>query len=312
MKSFRKFVRGLAIVVLTCQSAQAATVKLRFPIANADRGMIAGLPIIGKDHDGSKRGDKLECRNYRGAKAPFCYNGHGGTDFSLIGGFVAMDRGSAQVVAAADGVVVDVVDGYFDRCSALNSKFETDCYGHKMIANQVTIKHKDGTKTRYLHLMKNSIVVREGQAVKCGQPLGLVGSSGNSSIPHLHFDVFNTDGDRVDPYAGMLSQTYSYWINAFESDGLPSGACRTRYRPDPNPQCKWETIQDVGTCGLEIVTNAVACGVETVTSANECGVDTIRSASQCGTEYITSATECGTKIVKSATQCGVEIINNIA
>lgn len=53
--------------------------------------------------------------------------------------------------------------------------------------NNIVVKHKDGTYTQYGHL--NSIGVSVGQSVKAGQQIGLSGSSGNSSGPHLHFEA---------------------------------------------------------------------------------------------------------------------------
>jgi len=56
-------------------------------------------------------------------------------------------------------------------------------------ANRVIIMHDDGTLGLYLHLVKNGILVRIGQEVNRGQPIGLSGNSGYSTEPHLHFAV---------------------------------------------------------------------------------------------------------------------------
>lgn len=295
--------------IITIFSFQVeAKMKFRFPISNQDRNLIAGLPIVGMDHDHLHGSNKAVCENYRGASAPFCYNGHRGTDFLLIGGFHTMDRGSAEVVAAASGVVEKVIDGNYDRCRADFRNMNVTCNGHRKAANYVVIRHKDGTKTRYLHLKKKSIRVREGQRVACGQVLGLVGSSGNSSMPHLHFEVIE-NGDKVDPYAGRNSQKYSYWHKAFELDGLPSGSCKRMGGPRlPTPRCTWQTIQDGARCGYESVTNALACGVETIQDAALCGQQLVK----CGTKTVKDAVKCGTKVVTSAAQCGTDFLGNIA
>ncbi|MDH6627812.1 murein DD-endopeptidase MepM/ murein hydrolase activator NlpD [Streptomyces sp. LBL] len=65
---------------------------------------------------------------------------------------------------------------------------------------QVVIRHSDGRYTQYAHL--SAISVRSGQTVAGGQRLGRSGSTGNSSGPHLHFEVrtgpgFGTDVDPV-------------------------------------------------------------------------------------------------------------------
>ncbi|MFI9567198.1 transglycosylase family protein [Streptomyces rishiriensis] len=63
---------------------------------------------------------------------------------------------------------------------------------------QVVIRHADGRYTQYAHL--SAISVRDGQSVSCGQRIGRSGSTGNSTGPHLHFEVrtgpgFGTDID---------------------------------------------------------------------------------------------------------------------
>lgn len=55
--------------------------------------------------------------------------------------------------------------------------------------NMILINHGDGYKTRYAHLLEGSITVRMGEVVEGGKTIGRVGSTGNSSGPHLHFEV---------------------------------------------------------------------------------------------------------------------------
>jgi murein DD-endopeptidase MepM/ murein hydrolase activator NlpD len=113
---------------------------------------------------------------------PFCgtqtYRGHTGTDFCLRS-FKAMDSG-VYVYAAANGRVFHVTDGKYDR----SKHWRGGGYG-----NHVTIVHKNDMRTIYGHLMKNSILVKAGDSVRAGQPIGKVGSSGKSKCPHLHFGV---------------------------------------------------------------------------------------------------------------------------
>lgn len=66
-------------------------------------------------------------------------------------------------------------------------------YGHMVLIN-----HGDGYKTRYAHMIAGSITVRVGDVVEAGQTIGKVGSTGNSSGPHLHFEVIY-NGDTYDP-----------------------------------------------------------------------------------------------------------------
>jgi murein DD-endopeptidase MepM/ murein hydrolase activator NlpD len=58
--------------------------------------------------------------------------------------------------------------------------------------NHVVLDLGDGRFALYAHLKPESVLVSKGQFVRRGQVLGLVGTSGNSSEPHLHFQV--TDG----------------------------------------------------------------------------------------------------------------------
>jgi len=60
---------------------------------------------------------------------------------------------------------------------------------NKNEANYVLIDHKDGTSALYLHLQKDSIVVKEGEEVVQGQKIGKADSSGYVTNPHLHFQV---------------------------------------------------------------------------------------------------------------------------
>jgi murein DD-endopeptidase MepM/ murein hydrolase activator NlpD len=64
-------------------------------------------------------------------------------------------------------------------------------------ANYVIIKHADGTFADYVHLKTGGALVRMGDEVTVGQPIGLSGQTGFTSAPHLHFSVFQAiDGKK--------------------------------------------------------------------------------------------------------------------
>lgn len=67
--------------------------------------------------------------------------------------------------------------------------------------NEVVIQHSDGNYSQYAHL--SSLSVSAGQSVSGGQQLGLSGSTGNSSGPHLHFEIRTgpSYGSDIDPLA---------------------------------------------------------------------------------------------------------------
>nr|WP_273378170.1 M23 family metallopeptidase [Actinopolymorpha pittospori] len=62
--------------------------------------------------------------------------------------------------------------------------------------NRIKVQLKDGTVTWYCHL--SAYKLRTGY-VEAGTVIGYVGSTGNSTGPHLHFEVHPSDGDAIDP-----------------------------------------------------------------------------------------------------------------
>ena len=72
-------------------------------------------------------------------------------------------------------------------------------YGY---GNIVTINHGNGLKTRYAHLSKS--LVKKGQFVKRGEEIALVGTTGRTTGPHLHYEVL-LDGVPVNPQRYILN-----------------------------------------------------------------------------------------------------------
>lgn len=121
-------------------------------------------------------------------------DGHRGTDI-LLPSFEAMDRG-VNVLAAAPGRVAALRDGMADI--AVTDETRETIRGREC-GNAVRIDHGDGWQTLYCHMKKGSLIVRKGQAVSAGDPLGLVGLSGLTNVPHVHLTVLK-DGDVIDPF----------------------------------------------------------------------------------------------------------------
>jgi peptidase M23-like protein len=129
------------------------------------------------------------------------YSGHRGTDI-LLRNFRVQDSG-VTVVAAAAGRVMLTHDGEPDRNSVQNGQNDW---------NVVQIAHPDGITSIYGHLRRGSILVNPGQDVTAGTPLGLVGSSGFSNWPHLHFEV-RRGAVQVDPWDGPCQIGGSLWAS---------------------------------------------------------------------------------------------------
>ncbi|MEL5956097.1 M23 family metallopeptidase [Streptomyces sp. CLV115] len=111
---------------------------------------------------------------YKSSGSLWSSGSHSGIDFHAASG--------SSVVAVGAGTVVEAGWG--------------GAYG-----NNIVLRMTDGTYTQYGHL--SSIGVSVGQSVGAGQQIGLSGSTGNSTGPHLHFEARTTPsyGSDVDPVA---------------------------------------------------------------------------------------------------------------
>lgn len=122
---------------------------------------------------------------------------------------IAAVTGSA-VVAAEEGTVtyVQIWDGSYDTTGMMS-------YGH-----MIQIEHPDGNTTLYAHL--SEINVQQGEKVVRGQRIGRVGSTGNSTGPHLHFEVMSETGKKENPEpvleygVSTLLDDYTWsWVNQY-------------------------------------------------------------------------------------------------
>ncbi len=105
---------------------------------------------------------------------------------------IAMPEGT-PIVAARGGMVVRVENDQSGR-------------GDNPSGNFVRILHDDGTMGVYLHLMKGSVAVREGQRIDAGSRIARSGNTGNSTGPHLHFVVQRNVGLAVESIPFEFSQ----------------------------------------------------------------------------------------------------------
>jgi murein DD-endopeptidase MepM/ murein hydrolase activator NlpD len=110
-----------------------------------------------------------------GASSSLWANTHTGLDFAAPSG--------SSIRAVAGGVVTET--GY------------DGSYGNKTV-----ITLDDGTEIWYCH--QTSFLVNVGDTVRSGDVIGTVGSTGNSTGPHLHLEVRPGAGDPVDPFAALI------------------------------------------------------------------------------------------------------------
>jgi len=115
----------------------------------------------------------------------------------------------AEVVSAARGVVVGTRDGIADNVPVGSlPPITLDNIG----GNYVVVDIGGGKFAYYAHLQPGSFTVGVGDRVRRGQALGLVGNSGNTDFPHLHFHV-------MDSPSPLASDGLPYEFNFFTSPG---------------------------------------------------------------------------------------------
>ncbi len=135
------------------------------------------------------------------------YDGHQGTDIAIWPySLYKMDNNQVEVVAAAGGTIIQKNDGNFDR----------NCGSNTLTANSIIIQHADGSYALYWHMKNGSVTTKAvGQTVVAGEKIGVVGSSGSSSGPHLHFEIWagSTNTTYKDPFSGVcnLLNVTSWW-----------------------------------------------------------------------------------------------------
>lgn len=97
-----------------------------------------------------------------------------------------------KVLAVADGLVVTVVDKYSNQTPFVLPTDTGAITLDEIDGNHVIIALGNGQYAFYAHLKPGSIRVKEGDRVRVGQLLGLVGNTGNSGAPHMHFHIMQS------------------------------------------------------------------------------------------------------------------------
>ncbi len=107
-----------------------------------------------------------------------------------------------EIIAAAPGIIINKYDGNpDDNCNFSNPNW-----------NAVYIQHSDGSVAWYGHMKNGSLTNKQiGDPVVTGEKIGIVGSSGSSTGPHLHFELHDSFNNLIDPYNGNCNASSSWW-----------------------------------------------------------------------------------------------------
>ncbi len=115
----------------------------------------------------------------------------------------------SQVLSVANGVVVGLQDGLPEQTPP---NFPANATAQTAGGNYLVINIGHGHFAFYAHMQPHSLRVHVGEHVKAGQVIGLLGNTGNSDAPHLHFHIMNGPGP-------LSSDGLPYEIRSFVSQG---------------------------------------------------------------------------------------------
>ena len=114
-----------------------------------------------------------------------------------------------EIYSVADGTVVGTEDGLPEQ---VPGKLPADATIHMAAGNHVVVDIGEGRFAFYAHMQPGSVRVKVGDKVKTGQVLGLLGNSGNTDTPHLHFHV-------MDGPSPLVSNGLPYVFTGFTGQG---------------------------------------------------------------------------------------------
>jgi murein DD-endopeptidase MepM/ murein hydrolase activator NlpD len=125
----------------------------------------------------------------------------GGDDARFGAGRTGHTHQGQDILAAAGTPIVSPRAGFVSWRA-----FQKDGAGH-----YVVVRGDDGRDYVFMHMLDGSVLVQKGQSVAAGQQLGAVGSTGRSSGPHLHFEIWPSGwysskaSQPVDPLPDLLA-----------------------------------------------------------------------------------------------------------
>ena len=136
------------------------------------------------------------------------------------------------MLAVANALVVSVIDGQPEQTpGSYPSNIALDLAD----GNSIILDLGEKRYALYAHLQPGSIKVHRGEKVHLGQVLGLVGDTGNSIVPHLHFQV--TDGP-----SSLSSNGLPYEISDFGVTGKSHGRKHSTRRNPMEVRCQSQRI----------------------------------------------------------------------
>src|SRR5262245_43552406 len=117
----------------------------------------------------------------------------------------------AEALAVADATVEEIREGLPEVAPFVSGNTASVSF-ENATGNYVVLNLGASRFAVYAHLQPGSLLVKKGQRVRAGQVVGLVGSSGNSGLPHLHFHL-------VDANHPMLADGLPYVFHSFVAQG---------------------------------------------------------------------------------------------
>lgn len=114
-----------------------------------------------------------------------------------------------EIYSVADGTVVGTADGLLEQ---VPGKLPDDATIQTAAGNHVVVDIGDGRFAFYAHMQPGSVKVKVGDKVTTGQVLGLLGNTGNTDTPHLHFHV-------MDGPSPLVANGLPYAFTSFTGEG---------------------------------------------------------------------------------------------
>ncbi|MCX5394312.1 LysM peptidoglycan-binding domain-containing M23 family metallopeptidase [Streptomyces sp. NBC_00094] len=205
-------------LTLGAKSTAAATPKSAAPKAAAPKSTPKSSPKSSKSSSSQGSGDETRAsRSSERSSAPTSTAAQSDASTSsrstgssasasgwvspVSGGISTPYRASGSMWSSGYHTGVDFIASSGTTVRAVGAGTVVSAGWSGAYGNEVVIQHADGSYSQYAHL--SSLAISSGQSVSGGQQIGLSGSTGNSTGPHLHFEIRTSPsyGSDVDPLA---------------------------------------------------------------------------------------------------------------